>query len=88
MGPILNLLIAPAATYFVSMLINFIRGAAVSDKAMILIVGGISAGVTATEALTGYVSADTTNMIANFLAGLASTFFHQLYTKVKEPAAS
>lgn len=88
MGPILSLLIAPIATYLASALINAIRGAGMSDKAMLLVVGGISAGVTAVDALSGFVAADTTNVIATFLAGLAATFFHQLKTKISAPSGS
>jgi hypothetical protein len=56
-----------------------------SGKAMLLIVGGISATVTAADAVVGFVGSDPHAVVGTFLAGLAATFVHQLAKKWGQP---
>ena len=76
-------LIAPIATFALSAVVNAIRPPRMSGKAMLLLVGGVSATVTAVDAVSGFVASDPANLVGTFLAGLAATFAHQLLTKIK-----
>lgn len=81
MGALLNLLISPIATYLISGAVNLVRGAGLSDKGMLVLVGFVSAAVTGVDTWVAG-NADPSNVVGYFLAGLASTFFHQLKKKL------
>ena len=79
MSTILSLIVTPVATFLVSAFVNWIRPAAIGNKLMLLIVALFSAGMTAVDTLW---LGSTTNVVSLFLAGLVSTFIHQVIKNI------
>lgn len=88
MSTLLNLVIAPVATYLVSAIFNATRGIHIGDRGMLAIVGLVSGAVTAADSLLVSGQHDPTTIVGTFLAGLASTFFHQVKSKLVDKPPS